>query len=213
MPAATSEGIIIKRTNFGEADRILTIVTPFKGKIRVLAKGVRRITSRRGGNVELLNKLKFQIFTGAGLPILTEAESIQTYPKIKSDIILSAYASHITELMERLLPEDQPNLACYKLLNSVLDLLEKNPRQIFIRAFEVKILTVLGFWSLNQIDASDKIKHLLDLLLKDSWQELAGLQLDAETALEVERILRYYIEGILEASLRSVKVLQKIKEN
>lgn len=211
MPVVTSEGIIIKRSNFGEADRLLTVVTPFKGKITVLAKGVRRITSRRGGNVELLNKLKFQMFTGSGLPILTEAESLQTYPKIKADLMLSSYASHVAELANRLLPENQSNPGTYLLLNTILDLLEANPRQIFIRAFEIKLLINLGFWSKDQIQVSEKIKALLNKLQRNNWQEISSLDINAKEALELERILRYYIEKVLEGKLKSVEIINKLK--
>lgn len=211
MSIFTTEGIIIKRSNFGEAGRILTIVTPFRGKIKVLAKGVRRITSRRGGNVELLNKVKIQVFTGKGMSILTEAESLQTFPKIKSDLMLSTYGSHILELADRLLPEEQPNPQAYNLLLIILTLLEKSPRQIFIRAYEVKLLTVLGFWSLDQVNSSPEIKKILGDLQTKSWEEIEKMELNKKEALEVERILRYYIERVLEAPLRSVEVIKKIK--
>ena len=58
MPSVTVEGLILKRANFGEADRMLTILTKNLGKISVVARGVRKITSRRAGNVELLNLVK-----------------------------------------------------------------------------------------------------------------------------------------------------------
>ncbi len=212
MPVGTTEGIIIKRSNFGEADRILTIVTPFKGKIRAIAKGVRRITSRRGGNVELLNKVKLQIFEGKGLPILTEAEALETFPKIKNDLLLSSYASYILELTERLLPEEEANPAVYHLLASILGLLEANPRQIFIRAYEVKLLSVLGFWSIKQINVSSELEKLLEKLQQGSWEEINEIKIGKEQALELERVLRYYIEKVLESSLRSVKIIQKLKD-
>jgi DNA repair protein RecO (recombination protein O) len=211
MAISTTEGIIIKRSNFGEADRILTVVTPFKGKIRIVAKGVRRITSRRGGNVELLNKVKMQIFQNKGLPILTEAESIETYQKIKSDLLLSSYGSHIAELMDRLLPDEQLNPTAYQLLASILGLLDSNPRQIFIRAFEVKLLSALGFWSVRQIEASSEIKNILDKMQQNSWSEIEKMEINKNQALELERILRYYIEKILESSLRSVKIIDQLK--
>lgn len=212
MAVFTTEGVIVKRSNFGEADRILTVVTPFKGKIRIIAKGVRKITSRRGGNVELLNKVKLHIFQGAGMGILTEAESLETFPKIKSGLLLSSYGTHIAELAERLLPEDQPNPASYNLIATALTLLEKNPRQIFIRAFEVKMLTVLGFWSLGQIEASGEVRELLEKLQKNDWVKIGKIQMDHKQAMEVERILRYYIEKVLESPLRSVKLINKIKD-
>lgn len=212
MSVSTTLGIIIRRSDFGEADRILTIVTPFKGKIKVVAKGVRRITSRRGGNVELLNLAKLHIFQGKGMPILTEAESIETFPKIKSNLTLTTYASHIIEIANRFLPEEQANPATYNLLITSLGLLETNPRQIFIRAFEVKFLTVLGYWGLEQIEAGGKIRDILRDLQTKSWKDLEKLELSQNQALELERILRYYIEKILESPLRSVKIMEKLKE-
>lgn len=219
MPVFTTEGVIIKRSNYGEADRILTVVTPFKGKIRVLAKGVRRITSRRGGNVELLNRVKLQVFQGKAMPagrqglnILTEAESLETFAKIKEDLILSSYGSHLAELAERLLPEEQTNPGAYELLASVLALLDKAPRQIFIRAFEVKLLSLLGFWSLDQVDASLEARNILRKLQENSWQEIGEMNIGRDQALELERVLRYYIEKILESPLRSIEVIQRLKK-
>jgi DNA repair protein RecO (recombination protein O) len=213
MPLFTTEGIIVKRSNFGEADRILTVLTPFKGKIKVIAKGVRRITSRRGGNVELLNRVRLHIFQGQGMPVLSEAQAEETFPKIKSDLILSSYASHLIELIDRLVPEDQMSPGVYELLGAVLSILETNPRQIFIRAFEVKLLSLMGFWSLEQVHAPEKIKDLLNSLQQDSWQEIGKMGVSSDQAMEVEKILRYYIEKILESSLKSVKILQQLKES
>ncbi|MDO8637939.1 MAG: DNA repair protein RecO [Candidatus Daviesbacteria bacterium] len=211
MPLFTTEGIIVRRSNFGEADRILTVITPFKGKIKVIAKGVRRITSRRGGNVELLNKVRLHIFQNRGMPVLTEAESIETFPKIKNDLTLSTYGSHIAELAERLLPEDQFNPAAFNLLATALHLLETNPRQIFIRAYEVKLLTVLGYWGVKEIEIGEEIKEILNKLQKNSWEEIEKMKINKNQALELEQILRYYIEKVLESSLKSLKMMDKIK--
>lgn len=211
MPSFTTEGIILKHSNYGEADRVLTILTPFKGKISVVAKGIRRITSRRAGNVEPLNQVKLHLFQGPGIPILTEAQSIQTFPKIKSELSLSANGSHIVEITEKLSAENQANTAVYRLLLAVLQIIEKTPRQIFIRAYEVKLLTVLGFWSLNQIQASVETMKLLDKLQRKSWSEIADIKINEAQALDLERILRYYLEKVLESSLKSIRVLDQLQ--
>lgn len=75
------EGIILKRRNLGEADRILTVFSKNLGKISVLAKGVRRITSRRAGNVELLNRVSMYLHRAKSFLILTEAISLNTFQK------------------------------------------------------------------------------------------------------------------------------------
>lgn len=221
MPTFSTEGIIVKRKNFGEADKLLTVITPYKGKITILAKGVRKITSRRGGNVELLNKVKLHFFQGQGMPVLSEAVSLETFPKIKSDLIFSTYASHIAEIAERFLPENQPNPQAYSLLLIALSLLEKNPRQIFIRAYEVKLLTVLGFWGglegsegkegLEGLEGLGGLEKILEKLQKESWEEIGNLEINKNQALELERILRYYIEKVLEGKLRSLEIIQKLK--
>ncbi len=211
MPMSTIEGIILKRKNYGEADRILTILTPYRGKISIVAKGVRRITSRRAGSVEVLNRVTLHVFQGKGLPILTEAQSINTFPKIKDDLILSTYGSHLIELVDRLIPDQQINLNAYNLILTALTFLEESPRQIWVRAFEIKLLSDLGFYSSKEVETTPEMKNLLNKLLNLPWVEIAKIKLNSESALELERILRYYIEKILESPLRSVQVMEKIK--
>ncbi|MBI4036738.1 DNA repair protein RecO [Candidatus Daviesbacteria bacterium] len=212
MVAFKTEGIILKRKNYSESDRILTIFSKNRGKITVLAKGVRKITSRRAGNVELLNRVQIFLHQGKNFLILTEATSIDTYPKIKEDLTLSTYAYHIIELMDRLTAENQPNLDLYNDLVEVLNRLSDSPRQILIRAFEVRILSNLGFWSTENIaDLNKDISDILKVLEKLGWEGISKLTISEKVALELERILRYYIEKVLEGGLRSRQFLAKNK--
>ena len=211
MPTVTTEGLILRRVNFGEADRVLTVLTDRYGKISVIARGVRKITSRRAGNIEVLNRVKLHLFKGKSYT-LTEAESIETFQAIKDNLTLSTYAFHILELIHRLVPEEQRNPYIYALVLETLELLRSSPRQIFIRAFEVKLLQRLGFWDVRALgDMQEEIKALLEKLQNLSWKEIGELNLKEEQAIESERILRYYIERILESSLKSVQVMRKLR--
>lgn len=211
MPAVTTEGLILKRINFGEADKVLTVLTDRYGKIPVIAKGIRRITSRRAGNVELLNRVKLHLFKAKNYT-LNEAESLETFKTLKENLTLSATAFHIIELVDKLTAEEQKNKDLYNLTLSILRILEKNPRQIFIRAFEVKLLTLLGFWSPLAIkDLELKTKNLLEQLEYLSWDKISDIRLDENQAVEVEKILRYYIEKIIESKLRSIRILREIQ--
>jgi len=211
MPAVTTEGLILKRSNFGEADRVITVLTDRFGKISVIAKGVRRITSRRAGNVELLNRVRLHLFKAKNYN-LSEAESIETFQTLKSNLTLSTTAFHIIELIDRLVPEDQTNRALYNLVVAVLQILEKNPRQIFVRSFEVKLLSLLGFWSIDAIsDLNPETKRMLQNLQFGSWEEIGQMTIDQQQAIALENTMRYYIERTLESSLKSVKVLNKLK--
>ena len=120
MRGFKTEGVILKRKNFGEADRILTVFTQSRGKISIVAKGVRRITSRRAGNVELLNRVSLFLYQGKGMSILTEAEGLENFEKLKSDLSLSTVAFHIIELVDKLTAENQENRILYEHLVNCL---------------------------------------------------------------------------------------------
>ncbi len=216
MPAVATDGLILKRRNFGEADKILTVLTDRFGKISVVARGVRKITSRRAGNVELLNLVKLHLFKAKSYT-LTEAESINTFPNVKANLLLTTNAFHVLELIDRLSPEDQPNRGLFDLTVEMLKLLERNPRQIFLRAYEVKVLMILGFWGVRAIDevggADPEIKELLVEFEDKSFSEISNLRINESQAVALERILRYYIEKILESNLKSVRVMKELKQN
>lgn len=218
MQGFKAEGIILKRRNFGEADRILTVFTHQRGKISVLAKGVRRITSRRAGNVELLNRCIMFLHQTKGLPILTEAKAIDTFPKLKEDLTLSTYTFHIIELVDRLTAENQENPLLYEMLVEVLNKLSKNPRQIFIRAFEAKILSNLGFISFQNPEVELHFhprggSAILKNLEVMSWDEIEKMKIDEKEAMELERVLRYHVERVIEGQLKSRRFLKKINDN
>ena len=214
MRAFKTEGIVLKRRDFGEADRILVVFTLARGKISVVAKGVRRITSRRAGNVELLNRVVMFLYPGKQLYTLTEASSIDTYQKLKEDLTLSTYAYHIIELVDKLTVEEQENRILYELTVRVLERLSKNPRQIWIRAFEAKVLSNLGFVSFQEglgshaKSVNSKVEALLKGLETKSWDEIGQIKLGEKEALELERILRYYVERLIEGKLKSRKFLR-----
>jgi len=212
MPSITTEGLILRRSNFGEADRVLTVLTDRYGKISVIAKGVRKITSRRAGNIEILNRVKMTLFKGKSYT-LNEAESINTFDRIKTNLSLSTTAFHIIELTDKLTPSEQWNPALYNLVVSALKILEQNPRQIFVRSFEVKLLSMMGFYSRDAIRELDpNTKNLLQTLADSSWQQIANMQLTEANALALERFLRYYSEKVLESPLKSVQVMKDLKK-
>ncbi len=208
------EGIILKRRNLGEADRILTVFSLQKGKISVLAKGVRKVSSRRSGNVELLNRVLMYLHPAKSFLILTEAESFDTFQKIKEDLTLSTYAFHIIEMVDKLTAEAQENRFLYENLVYVLQKLSKNPRQIFIRAFEVKILAILGFANFEEglgLGIEDKnILNILQDLERLSWDSIEKLTINEKEALELERVLRYQIERVIEGKLKSRQLFKKL---
>ena len=211
MPSLTVEGIILKRSNFGEADRMLTILTKNLGKISVVARGVRKITSRRAGNVELLNLVKVGLFKGKGYT-LTEAQSIETFPRIKSNLAVSAGGFHILELANKFLPENDPNFRVYDLIVETLKTFESNPRQLILRAFEIKFLNLLGFFSTRAIPGVEPgAKELIELLNSQAISEIELMEIESEKIVALEKVLRYYLEDVLESNLKSNSVMKGLK--
>ena len=211
MASFRTEGLILKRSDFGEADRILTVFTKKKGKIKALARGVRRMESRKGGNVELLNLVTFFLAEGREMDTVLEVETKNAFQPIKEDLITSGYAYHIVELLDRLLPEREPHPEILTLAVETLTWMTKRPRQIAVRAFEIKLMRALGFWSRSQIHTDAALLQIIEILEEASWEEIFQIDLTKPQAVELSNILEGYLESILESSLRSKKFIQKIK--
>jgi DNA repair protein RecO (recombination protein O) len=148
MRTFSSEGIILKRVDFGEADKLVTIFTKNKGKITSLAKGIRRIESRRSGNVDLLNKAKLFFAESKSLPILTEAESLETYKDLKKDLKKVGHAYYLAELVDQFFHDQQESYKTFELLSESLGFLDQLPlekSENIVRAFEIKILSLAGY--------------------------------------------------------------------
>ncbi len=181
MKHLRTEGIIIKRRNIGEADRLLTVFTKTDGKIIVKARGIRKIPSRRSAHVELLNLASLSLYKGSKFPVLTEATSLETFADIKNDLNKVGFAYHICELIDGLCPENQENRAVFSLLHNVLVRLEKEEEIAeVIHGFEVELLTVLGYWGTGDME-------------------------------QVQTNTHYFIESILERRLKSRRIFGKFR--
>lgn len=148
MATYRTEGIILKRTNFSEGDKILTVLTRPHGKIKVLAKGVRKITSRRAGSVELFNRSLLFLATGKTFDLLTEARPLATFPRLRKNLNKVAVAFYLVELTDKLLPERQENRLAFSLLLGTLERLEKEKVKKwgkFLEDFENSLLQLTGF--------------------------------------------------------------------
>lgn len=170
MKAYKLEGIVIRRRNVGEADRIITLFSKTKGKVQIRAKGVRRIASRRSGHIELLNYGIFNLHQGKNLPILTEVQSLEDFDKIKKDLKKIGFAYHLCELIDGLCAENQENFEIFMLLGKTLRKisLAEDPKGV-IKEFEYRLLNLLGFHSLGleaELDSQTFIENLLERKLK-----------------------------------------------
>ena len=96
-----TEAVVIRRSDFGEADRLLTLFSADRGKTRAIAKGARKPQSRKTGHVELFMRSKFLIAEGRDLDIVTQAEMVEAYAPLRDDLVRATYASYAVELLDQ----------------------------------------------------------------------------------------------------------------
>ena len=115
-----TEAIVLKRRDFAEADRLLTLFGREQGKIKAIAKGARRPQSRKTGHVELFMRTRFLIARGRNLDIITQAEMVESYAPLHDDLVRATYASYAVELLDRFTVESDPSPPLYDLLADAL---------------------------------------------------------------------------------------------
>ncbi|MAG59696.1 DNA repair protein RecO [Candidatus Woesebacteria bacterium] len=144
----STEGIILARRNFGEADRIVAIFSKAYGKISAIAKGVRRPTSRKRGSLELFNKVHLLLAKGKSMDIITDVETKETYQGWRKDLTKVAVAYHFCEVVNKLTAEHQEHKEIFDLLTdsfSELTKISQDGLRAFVQSFKVKVLEELGF--------------------------------------------------------------------
>lgn len=141
-----TEGVVIRRIDVGEADKIITLYTPHRGKVRAIAKGVRRPESHIGGNVELFVRANVLIAKGRNLDIITQAETIDAFKELRLDLTCMQATFYLGELLDGLTDEGLPNEAVYTLLLECLYALDAgaDPEAV-ARYYEYRLLAVMGY--------------------------------------------------------------------
>ncbi len=141
-----TEGIVLKRSNFGEADRILVVLTPGLGKLRVLAKGVRKVPSRKAGHVEPFMRTEFLLARGRDLDIVTQAEVMETQRGLREDLTRATHAYYLVELVDAFTREGEESQAIYHLLAASLSRLAAGDEpRLLCRFFELRLLGYAGY--------------------------------------------------------------------
>jgi DNA repair protein RecO (recombination protein O) len=141
------EAVVLRHSDYGEADRLLTLYTRQLGKTRAVAKGARKIASRKAGHIEPFTHVKLQLAKGRDMLILTQADTVDAYLPLREDLILTSHAAYVMELLDRFTYEDESeNAAIFRLLTETLSrLASKSEPWLVIRFYEMRLLDHLGF--------------------------------------------------------------------
>ena len=140
-----TEAVIIRRSDFGEADRMLTLITP-GGKRRVIAKGARKTTSRLAGHIELFTHATLLLAVGRSLEIVTQSAILHSFDALRADLARISAAYYAAELIDRLLEEEDENRPAFELLVGTLGALDSSRNvDLVLRAYELRLLGFLGY--------------------------------------------------------------------
>ncbi len=146
--ALRSQALILKRRNFGEADRLLTLFTPRHGKLTAIARGARKGSSRKSGHVELLMHSDLLLGRGRGFLNVQQVELIEAFPRLREDLVRGAYGLYIADLLDHFFigEEDgqQPELFA-ETLAALQALCDEEDAQLVLRHYELRLLSVTGF--------------------------------------------------------------------
>jgi DNA repair protein RecO (recombination protein O) len=141
-----TEAIVLRRTDFGEADRLLTVFTPERGKLRLIAKGARKPSSRKSGHVELFSYGRYLVAVGHDLDIVTQAETIEPFLPLHEDLLRATYAYYVAELTDAFTPEQDENRPLFTLLKEAFGwLAAADNLPLVARYYEIHLLGLAGY--------------------------------------------------------------------
>ncbi len=230
MPAPrryTTDAIVLSRFDLGEADRVLTVITPTAGKLKVIAKGIRRPTSRIGGSLEPFAELTVALARGRTFDVVTQVSVGHAWLHLRDGLESAATAWYLAELADRSLEERHAAEPLYALLRRAYELLDAGmvPGRV-ARWYEMHLLDELGFRP--EVDRCVECDRMLDSDERFRWvPPLGGVVCDRcpgppheRTALSLDalKLLKAYqrldiealaglrqaatVEGEVEAALR-----------
>ncbi len=138
--------VILKRMDLGEADRIVTLFSRDVGKIRAVARGVRRATSRSAGHLEPFTLSDVMFAVGRELDVISQADTLESFRQVREDLVLTTHAYYLAELVDLLTEDRLENRAVFETLVEGLRDLAANPdSRLVLVIFHLRLLEALGY--------------------------------------------------------------------
>jgi DNA repair protein RecO (recombination protein O) len=145
MPLYRDRGVVLRTIKLGEADRIVTLFTQGHGKIRAVAKGVRKTTSRFGARLEPTSHVAVLCYEGRELDTITQVETIEANRPLREHYGCLTHAVTMLEATDQVAQTKEPNPALYRMLTGALRTLAERPTPVVSAAFLWKLLSLEGF--------------------------------------------------------------------
>lgn len=139
-----TEAIVLRARDFGEADCLLVLLTPARGKVRAVVRGARKPKSKLGGHLEPFTHVAVELVQGRNLDIITGAQVLHSFLPLKEDLLRLGQASYICELADAFAPEGEENRRLFDLLLSSLRSLAEEGETV-LHYFELRLLGLMGY--------------------------------------------------------------------
>ncbi|MGH9164626.1 MAG: DNA repair protein RecO [Acidimicrobiales bacterium] len=229
------QAVVLRTMRLGEADRIVTMVTPGRGKVRAVAKGVRKTSSRFGSRLEPISHVSLLLYEGRELDIVTQAETLDHFRAIREDLDRMRRAICLLEAVDQVAQERKASPRLYQMLVGALRSLAARDAALLVPAFFWKLVSLEGSHPLLDAcatcGATDRLEafdlgeggvlcrtcrqgvpvsaEALELLRRMLGGDLARVLHEpaSEVTAEVEELAHRAIEHHLERRLRSLRAL------
>ena len=209
MKNAETEAILLRLTDYGEADRIVSMFTLEHGKLSGIARGAKRSRRRFAGALEAFAHLKLQLQLGAGLANLVSADILSIFPGVRAELTKIGFAAYACELVERLTPDEEPNPRLFRLLYCYLERLDLAPVSPSDRRFfAVNLLKILGYQPLLEVrGVSDETARLLAMAMQTG--SFGRVVFPDALLREADLLLNQAIDLHLDRELKSLAFLRE----
>lgn len=165
----TTHAVVLKRSNLGEADRIVTIFSKEYGRMKVIAKGVRRVHSRRAAHLEVFSHVNLVIHKGKTWDSVTQASPIDGFARLRSTLSLVSAGYYLCELVDALLPQHQEHRDVYALLVGTLTALNDTNEFDTValsEQFALELLRNLGYLGRDSTIPSGQIVPYIERIIE-----------------------------------------------
>jgi DNA repair protein RecO (recombination protein O) len=229
-----TKAIVLKKNELGEADNILTLYTPHRGKLRAVAKGVRRPKSKLGGHTELLTYSEMLLARSKNLDIITQSQNIESFTPLRNDLLRTSQALYVVELVDRFTAEEEENYPLFMLLvNTMHWLCQARHSELILRYFEIRLFEqsslepgghfftpsgggvlcprchdqepVVYAFSVNAL-------KVMRFLQRSDYTSVDRLRLNPGLSLELKRLMQGYIRYLLEREVKSAEWLDRLEK-
>jgi DNA repair protein RecO (recombination protein O) len=231
-------GVVLRTYPLGEADRIISFITDTHGKVRAVAKGIRKTKSRIGARLEPMAHVSLLMYEGRGeLEIVSQADTIEPHRHIREDLDRLTHAAAMLEAVDLVAQERQADPRLYQMIVGALRSLDQRDSPLMVAAFYWKLLAHEGYEpSLDECVRCGGTEDLvgfdpvaggvtcradtLGVRVSDEARELMGMILGGQLNIalaqpvgpathEVERLATAALEHTLERRLKAGRVLDK----